>query len=141
MSFDVIMYKIGQLAKQENVSVEALRFYDQQNVLKPGHRADNGYRIYSEADRRKLIFIQSAKNLGFTLTEISELLDIKTDSNAHTCEEVKTISQLKLRDIQERIAQLQKFETTLEKVINKCCGGQESAEHCSILEAIEERIQ
>ena len=68
-------------------------------------------------------------------------MEIKTDSTAHTCEEVKTISQLKLDDIQERIKQLQKFETTLVKVIDKCCGGEESAEHCSILEAIEEKIQ
>lgn len=135
------MYKIGQLAKQESVSVEALRFYDQQNVLKPSSRADNGYRLYSEADRRTLVFIQSAKNLGFTLTEISELLNIKTDSTHHTCEEVKGIAQYKLRDIQQKIAQLSQFESTLEKVIAKCCGGQESAEHCSILEAIEERIQ
>ena len=135
------MYKIGQLAKRENVSVEALRFYDQQNVLKPSSRADNGYRLYSEADRNALIFIQSAKNLGFTLTEISELLAIKTDSTAHTCEEVKGIAQHKLSDIQARIVQLQRFESTLQKIIVKCCGGQESAEHCSILEAIEERIQ
>ena len=135
------MYKIGQLAKQENVSVEALRFYDQQNVLKPSSRGDNGYRLYSEADRRTLIFIQSAKNLGFTLNEISELLNIKTDSTHHTCEEVKSIAQHKLADIQRKIAQLRQFESTLEKVIEKCCGGPESAEHCSILEAIEERIQ
>lgn len=135
------MYKIGQLAKQENVSVEALRFYDQQNVLKPSSRADNGYRLYSEADRNTLVFIQSAKNLGFTLNEISELLDIKTDSTAHTCEEVKGIAQQKLSDIQQKISQLKQFEATLEKVIEKCCGGQDSAEHCSILEAIEERIQ
>lgn len=135
------MYKIGQLAKQENVTVEALRFYDQQNVLKPSTRADNGYRLYSEGDRNTLVFIQSAKNLGFTLTEISELLDIKTDSTHHTCEEVKGIAQQKLSDIQNKIAQLRQFENTLEKVIHKCCGGKASAEHCSILEAIEERIQ
>lgn len=135
------MYKIGQLAKQESVSVEALRFYDQQNVLKPSQRANNGYRLYSEADRKTLIFIQSAKKLGFTLTEIGELLNIKTDSTAHTCKEVKGIAEHKLSDIQERIAQLRRFESTLEKVIAKCCGGPESAEHCSILESIEERLQ
>ncbi|MCC2605216.1 Zn(2+)-responsive transcriptional regulator [Planctobacterium marinum] len=134
------MYKIGQLAKLEAISVEALRFYDQQGVLSPGHRAENGYRLYSEEDRKTLKFIQSAKNLGFTLAEIHELLDIKVDSRSHTCEEVKTIAEHKLQDIQERIRQLQRFETTLKKVVKTCCGGPESAEHCSILEAIEERV-
>lgn len=134
------MYKIGQLAQQENISVEALRFYDQKAVLRPSARADNGYRLYSEEDRKTLIFIQSAKNLGFTLNEITDLLKIKIESHAHTCEEVKSIAEHKLQDIQKRIAQLQRFEATLEKVVVRCCGGGESAEHCSILEAIEERV-
>ncbi|BDX05502.1 Zn(2+)-responsive transcriptional regulator [Planctobacterium marinum] len=134
------MYKIGQLAKAENITVEALRFYDQQGILSPGLRADNGYRLYSEDDRVRLRFIQSAKNLGFTLKEVKELLDIKVEKGAHTCGEVKYIAEHKLADIQQKIQQLQRFETTLKKVVATCCGGPESAEHCSILEAIEEKV-
>lgn len=134
------MYKIGQLAKAENISVEALRFYDQQGILSPGLRAENGYRMYSEDDRTQLRFIQSAKNLGFTLKEVKELLNIKVEKGSHTCEEVKTIAEHKLEDIQQRIQQLQRFELTLKKVVATCCGGPESAENCSILEAIEENV-
>lgn len=131
------MYRIGQLANLENVTVEALRFYHRQGILQPSARSTSDYRLYSEQDRKILSFIQSAKQLGFTLNEIQELLDIKVDKKSHTCEQVKEIATHKLDDVSQRIAQLQRLEKALNSLVSTCCGGPESAEHCSILEAME----
>ncbi|CAM4096809.1 Zn(2+)-responsive transcriptional regulator [Pseudoalteromonas byunsanensis] len=130
--------KIGELAKLLGVSTDTLRYYEQNNLLSPSARSDSGYRLYDQTQLKQMQFILRAKEVGFSLKETSELLQIKVDKNQHSCEEVKGITLQKLELVRSRIAELQCFEKSLSKLAHRCCGGQESADFCSILTALED---
>jgi MerR family Zn(II)-responsive transcriptional regulator of zntA len=127
----------GQLAKQLGITAEAIRFYEQQGLVEP-QRAENGYRQYDHDCVNKLTFILHAKELGLSLSDIHELLSIKIRPEQHTCQEVKNITQAKLIDIEQRIAQLQHMHDALQVINERCCGGTHSAEYCTILTALTE---
>ena len=75
--------------------------------------------------------------MGFTLNEISELLSIELDKSNRVCADVKGMVDIKLAQVQAKIAELNHFQTSLQSLSDACCGGPRSAEHCSILEALE----
>jgi MerR family copper efflux transcriptional regulator len=69
---------IGRLAKQVSIGIETIRFYERQGLIEPPPRTDSNYRVYPEEEVNRLRFIKRAKNLGFTLSEIKELLFIRS---------------------------------------------------------------
>jgi len=125
----------GQLAKQLDLTTEAIRFYEKQGLIEP-ERASNGYRLYDQNCIDRLKFILHAKDVGLALSDINELLSIQIEPEQHTCQEVKDITQAKLIDIEQRIAQLQHMQKALTMINQRCCGGLHSAEHCTILTAL-----
>jgi MerR family Zn(II)-responsive transcriptional regulator of zntA len=133
----VSMYRIGELAASCEIKADTLRFYEKHGLLTPSSRSDSGYRLYSEQDKAKLSFIIRAKAVGFTLNEIAELLSIEVDKSNRVCADVKGMVDLKLEQVQAKIKELSCFASSLQSLSNACCGGPESAEHCSILEALE----
>ncbi|MFT6925524.1 MAG: MerR family Zn(II)-responsive transcriptional regulator of zntA [Psychromonas sp.] len=133
------MYRIGELAKLCNIKTDTLRFYDKQGLFVPSSRSESGYRLYTKKDAERLRFILKAKAIGFTLVEISELLSIELNKSNKACVDVKCVVDLKLTDISEKIEQLNYFKRALQQLSDACCGGLESAEHCSILEALESK--
>ena len=132
------MYKISELAANLGLSTHTLRYYEKCGLIAASERSESGYRLYSEADRRQLEFIKTAKESGFTLDEITNLLSIELDKGSHTCEEVAQLTREKLSEVNQRLRELKKVKTTLERLLKSCCGGPESATHCSILQALEE---
>ena len=131
------MYRIGELAKHYGLKTDTLRFYDKQGLLTPSSRSASGYRIYTQADAECLGFILRAKAIGFSLTDISELLSIELDKSKWACADVKEVVDLKLTAIEAKIKELSYFQASLQKLSDACCGGQFSAENCSILDALE----
>ncbi|WP_028767868.1 Zn(2+)-responsive transcriptional regulator [Shewanella fidelis] len=131
------MYRIGELAQLCEVKADTLRFYEKHGLLSPSSRTDSGYRIYTEADAERLRFILRAKAVGFTLAEITELLSIELDKSNWACADVKGMVDDKLASVEAKIAELNHFQLSLQRLSQACCGGPESAEHCSILEALE----
>jgi MerR family Zn(II)-responsive transcriptional regulator of zntA len=131
------MYRIGELAKQCEVKADTLRFYEKHGLLTPSSRSDSGYRLYNDNDVERLRFILRAKAVGFTLAEITELLSIELDKSNWACADVKGLVDSKLAYVNERITELNHFQVSLQRLSDACCGGPESAEHCSILEALE----
>lgn len=131
------MYRIGELAKQYGVKTDTLRFYDKHGLLKPSIRSASGYRMYTEEDAECLGFILRAKAIGFSLTDISELLSIELDKSKWACADVKEVVDLKLTDIEAKIKELSYFQASLQKLSDACCGAHFSAENCSILDALE----
>ncbi|MHB2165210.1 Zn(2+)-responsive transcriptional regulator, partial [Proteus mirabilis] len=85
------MYRIGQIAKLSNVTKDTIRFYEKQGLMEHDRRTEGGYRLYTEQDLQRLRFIRYAKELGFTLDAITELLSIRVDTSHHTCVESKKI--------------------------------------------------
>lgn len=131
------MYRIGELADLCGVKVDTLRFYEKHGLLTPSSRTESGYRVYTQSDEALLRFILRAKAVGFTLNEISELLSIDLDKSNRVCADVKGMVDSKLAQVQAKMAELKHFETSLQNLSDACCGGPRSAEHCSILAALE----
>ena len=130
--------KIGDLAKRCGLTVEALRFYEKQQLLQPLGRSESGYRFYDESDVQRLKFILHAKKVGFTLAEIKQLLALRADKDARSCGEVKDYTAQKLAEVEARIRDLKTIQKALTRLNEACCGGPEKASHCSILAALED---
>lgn len=131
------MYRIGELAKLYGIKTDTLRFYEKHGLLAPSSRTESGYRMYTLVDAQRLKFIIRAKAVGFTLAEISELLSIELDKSNRACADVKGMVDDKLSQVNTKLIELNQFRVSLERLSAACCGGPESAEHCSILEALE----
>ena len=100
------MFQIGELAKRCSVTTDTLRFYEKNNLIKPIGRSESGYRLYNEENQKQVGFILKAKDLGLSLDEILELLEINLEATEHSCAEVKAITTAKLILIDEKIAEL-----------------------------------
>lgn len=129
--------KIGELAKRLNISTDTLRYYEQHGLIAEAKRTASGYREYDDSHEQQLLFVQRAKHVGFSLVEIKELLKIRIDKQSYQCEEVKALTLTKLALVQSRIEELKRFESSLQLLADRCCGGNEIAEHCSILTTLE----
>ena len=126
---------IGQVAKRAGVGVETVRFYEREGLLEEPQRRPSGYRQFDEGIVARLRFIRRAKELGFTLKEIKELLSLKLDPST-TCAEVKERAEAKIADIEEKIRSLQRMKRALVKVTKSCSGSGPTSE-CPILDAME----
>ena len=86
--------RIGELSQKAGFQVETIRYYEKQGLLSPVARAESGYREYDQSSLKQLRFIQQAKSVGFSLNEILELLNLRVESDQHSCGEVKDIACL-----------------------------------------------
>lgn len=132
------MYRIGQLAKLANVTVDTIRFYEKQQMMGHEIRTEGGFRLYSNSDLQRLKFIRFGRQLGFGLDAIRDLLSIRVDPAHHTCLESKAIVQARLDEVNARIEELQNMQRSLQMLSNACCGEAHSSDCCSILEALEQ---
>jgi MerR family mercuric resistance operon transcriptional regulator len=126
---------IGQVARQAGVGVETVRFYERQGLLHEPPRRESGYRQYPEDVVARLRFIKRAKELGFSLKEIKELLALRVDPET-TCREVKAQAEAKIADIEGKIQTLQRMKKALKK-LTAACSGRGPTSECPILEALE----
>lgn len=128
---------IGALAREAGVGVETVRFYERKGLVPEPPRTASGYRQYPEDAIQRLRFIRRAQRLGFTLQEISELLELRVDEVA-ACGSVETRARKKLTDVREKMAELQRIERALEGLV-EACRAREPTSDCPILEELEER--
>lgn len=126
---------IGQVAKGAGVVVETIRYYERQGLIEPPPRRASGYRVYPESVIRRLLFIRRAKELGFSLREIKELLSLRQEPAA-TCSDVKERAQAKMADIEARINDLVKMKEALAR-LTETCPGKGPLSVCPILDALE----
>jgi MerR family mercuric resistance operon transcriptional regulator len=127
--------RIGEIAKQSLVGVETVRFYEQKGLIaQPPRSTAGGYRDYPADAVRRVRFIRSAQQLGFSLAEIAELLDLATVSGGQ-CADVRQRAAVKRKEVQAKIADLRNIIKALDALID-ACPGEGPARTCSILEAI-----
>jgi len=126
---------IGQVAREAGVGVETVRFYEREGLIEEPTRRGSGYRQFDEAVVDRLRFIREAKELGFTLNEIKELLSLKLDP-ASSCGDVKDRAEVKIADIEEKIRTLQRMKRALVK-LTKACSGNGPTSECPILESLD----
>lgn len=126
-------FSIGELARQANVHVETLRYYERRGLIPRPQRTVSNYRVYSSEDLRRVKFIKQAQGLGFSLNEIKKLLALRATPRAR-CADVRRYATKKIEDIDARIHSLARMRKTLEKLLDECSGNR-PVTRCPILES------
>lgn len=126
---------IGGVAKRAGVGVETIRFYERKGLLEEPPRRESGYRQYPEEAVARIRFIRRAKDLGFSLREVDELLSLRVDRRT-SASEVRTRAEAKIEDIELKLADLARMKAALVE-LTTCCEGRYAAGECPILEALE----
>jgi MerR family mercuric resistance operon transcriptional regulator len=123
--------RIGKVAKQVGITVEAIRFYEKQGLVKPPGRNESGYRDYPEDVVGHVSFIKRAKELGFSLKEIKELMALQSIPGT-SCSEVKGQAEAKIMDIEQKVEDLQRIKRALADLVS-ACPGQGPLSSCPII--------
>ena len=123
---------IGKLSRMAGVGIDTVRYYERNGLLAPSTRLASGYRRYGDLELARLRFIRRAQKLGFTLKEISSLLNLSARRNVA---QVKRAAQAKLEDVDARIADLQRVRDGLALLV-EACPGHGRASECPILRAL-----
>lgn len=126
---------IGQLAKHTDVGIETIRFYERKGLIKDPPRRESGYRQYPPEVVKRILFIKRAKELGFSLKEIADLLSLRVNPNS-TCANVKKRAEDKLDLVEEKIHELRRIKKALTQLV-KTCRGKGPTSECPILEALD----
>ncbi|PIR31508.1 MAG: MerR family transcriptional regulator [Bdellovibrionales bacterium CG11_big_fil_rev_8_21_14_0_20_38_13] len=126
---------IGTLSKQTGIGIETIRFYERLGLVVPIGRKSSGYRIFDDGSLKALGFIKHAKELGFSLNEIQELLSLKADKKSK-CQNVQVKAATQLESVNEKIKNLERIKTTLTTLIQQCKQRKTNSE-CPILDALE----
>lgn len=127
-------FTIGALARQSDVAIDTIRFYEREGLLPAPKRRASGYREYDASTVERVRFIRRGKELGFSLEEIRELLALEGDRD-HGVEGIKQRASRRLVELNERIAQLTEMRDALEQLVNECPGCGEP-ECCPILSSL-----
>lgn len=112
---------IGQAAKLSGISAKMIRYYEQIGLIPKAIRSDAGYRHYSSSDIDSLHFIRRSRDLGFSVEQISGLMDLWLDGE-RTSSDVKTMALTHISELRTRIAELQAMAETLEQLARDCQG-------------------
>lgn len=127
---------IGEASKATGVSAKMIRYYEEIGLIPPPARTASGYRAYSESDLHRLSFVRSARDLGFSVKEIGELLSLWSDRSRQSAD-VKRIAQMHIGALEQKITELRGMADTLQTLVN-CCAGDDRPD-CPILERLEQR--
>jgi MerR family mercuric resistance operon transcriptional regulator len=126
---------IGRLAQAVGVNLETVRFYERQGLLPRPPRSASGYRLFPADAARRLKFIKRAQELGFSLSEIRELLALRMSPRTRSTE-IRKRTEVKIADIEGKIKSLDSMKKSLVKLARSCDGCAPLSE-CPILESLE----
>ena len=126
---------IGNLARLGGVNLETIRYYERQKLLPKPPRTPGGYRLFPQETARRLRFIKRAQDLGFSLNEIRELLELRIAPRAGRAD-VRARAEAKIGDVEQKIRALEAIRKTLRKLTERCdgCG---PLDECPILESLD----
>ncbi len=127
---------IGQLAKSASVGVETIRFYEREGLMFKPERSAAGYRLYPQDAIKRIRFIQRAKEVGFTLKEIKELLQLRMQADV-SCQDIQRKAETKITDIEHKLAELQRMKKALQQLADRCASNAITSD-CPILDALED---
>lgn len=127
--------KIGEVADRAGVNLQTIRYYEREGLLPEPPRLASGYRMFSLDAVRRVRFIKRAQELGFTLSEIKDLLALRIDRERGSAK-VQKLAQAKIADIEQKIRTLQAMKRVLKQLAGRCPGCGPISE-CPILESLE----
>ena len=127
--------RIGKAAAAAGVNVQTLRYYERRGLLPEPERGNSGYRAYDPDTVRLVRFIKRAQELGFTLREIEDLIELRQSPRRGA--EVRAVAATKVMDIERRIGQLKAMRKALAGLVAVCdCDG--DTPRCPIIEALDD---
>ncbi len=126
---------IGEAAKASGVSAKMIRYYEQIGLIAPVARTESGYRIYAEADVHTLRFIRRARDLGFMVEGIGDLLALWQDRSRHSAD-VKRVALEHVTALEQKIRELEAMAATIRHLAS-CCAGDDRPD-CPILDDFEQ---
>lgn len=127
---------IGKLAKKAQISIDSIRFYERRGLIAEPERTKANYRLYPVEAVDRLRFIKKAQQLGFSLNEIHELMDLSQAPEASKAD-VKKKTREKIRDVEAKIQDLSRILMTLQE-LDKRCDGHGPISECPILKSLSE---
>lgn len=127
--------RTGEVAGQAGVNIQTLRYYERRGLLQVPERRASGYRQYPPDVVRLIRFIKRAQELGFTLTEIEELLRLRNDQES-SCSQMRIAAESKIEHIEEKIRHLRAIKRALGALVASCAT-EGSTRHCPVIEALE----
>lgn len=125
-------WRIGEAARRSGVAAPNIRYYEREQLLSPGVREDNQYRLYSDGDLHRLRFIRLCRAMDMSLDEVRTLLALDGARKAD-CMAARATLDAHLEHVRERLAQLRTLEQELEHLRNQCDG---TESYCHIIEAL-----
>lgn len=125
--------KIGELARVTDTKAETIRYYEKIGLLRAPARTDGNYRDYGPEDQERLAFIRQARGLGFDIGDVRSLLGLAEQSDQQ-CVEVDRIATGHLHVVQNKIRQLERLRSELQRMVSQCDGDQ--IVECHILESL-----
>ena len=128
---------IGQTAKSSGVSAKMIRYYEQTGLIPTASRTASGYRDYSKTDVNMLRFIRRARDLGFSIVEIDELLGLWRNKSRKSAE-VKRLAFGHIEELDRKISGLQEIARTLRSLVRACHGDQRP--DCPIIKRLESDV-
>jgi len=126
------MFSIGELSRRTGVKVPTIRYYEQTGLLAAPERSNGNQRRYIKDQLKRLSFIRHSRELGFSIKDIRELLELSQHPE-EPCRDAHGIANCHLRDVQERIAKLRRLERELKR-ISKCHA--DSVAECAVIETL-----
>ncbi|MEM8985944.1 MAG: helix-turn-helix domain-containing protein [Pseudomonadota bacterium] len=121
---------IGRLSKAAGVKVTTIRYYESVGLMGEPARSDSGQRLYGEDAVQRLSFIRHARDLGFPMDAIRDLIDLQTRPD-HNCASADAIARQQLEDVRKRLNQLKALEAELKRMVARCDGG--SIGQCQVM--------
>jgi MerR family copper efflux transcriptional regulator len=128
---------IGTASEKSGLPAKTIRYYEDIGLLRPD-RADNGYRDYSMSDVHRLRFLQRSRSLGFSVEECRQLLSLYGDKERESAD-VKAIAEIKLVEIDRKLAELTELRNTLRHLVHNCHG--DARPDCPIIDGLSGRLQ
>ncbi len=125
---------ISEAAKASGVSAKMIRYYEEIGLIPAAARTSAGYRSYSANDVHRLTFVRRARDLGFSVKEIGDLLSLWSDRSRHSAD-VKRIASAHIAELQQKIDELRGMADTLQTLVD-CCAGDDRPD-CPILAGLE----
>ncbi len=129
------MLTIGKLSQRSEVKVPTIRYYEEIGLMPEPERTDGNQRRYASEHLERLSFIRHARDLGFSIGDIRELLSLQATPDA-PCTTADHIANRQLEAVRARIHRLQKLETELQRIAGGCCN--DAAASCNVLLALSE---
>jgi DNA-binding transcriptional MerR regulator len=126
-------FTIGRLADATATKVQTIRYYETIGLLAPFTRTEGGHRLYDTEDRKRLTFIRHARELGFSIEAIRELLSL-SDNPDTSCERADNIASRQLEEVEQRLKRLKALKRELKRMVAECGHGRVC--DCRVIEVL-----